>query len=62
MSNGKQIEGWAINRELPTLIGNEAWGFFTDRAVAEQEAARFNTFLHPARVVPATLVLPPDAE
>lgn len=57
-NNGRQIEGWAIDRELPTKLGNQTWGFFTDRAVAETEALRFHTILQPCRVVPATLILP----
>jgi len=61
MENSRQIEGWAISRMLPTFHGNKTWGFFEDRVMAEEEAARFNTLLEPCRVVAATLILPAEA-
>lgn len=54
MSNGKQIEGWALDRMVYT-VGKTTlvWGFFESRGSAEQEAIRLG-----CGIVPATLILP----
>ena len=52
--NGRQIEGWALDRLVYTKGKcNVVWGFFESRGAAEDEAARFGI-----SVVPATLILP----
>jgi len=58
--NARQIEGWAIHREVTTRLKNHCFAFFTDREIAEKEAARFSKLLDPYRVVPAVLIIPPE--
>lgn len=58
MANARQIEGWALSRKVRTQTGELTYGFFTDKAVADSEAARMSSLLDPCTAVPATLIMP----
>lgn len=45
------MNGWMLDRPVPTKTGILVWAFFESRGAAEQEAARMNV-----RAVPASLV------